>query len=828
MDIDLELYRHEVRVSEDPLIRLSAIDIHPDQPQHTLVFIHGFGGKAIQWNYQLQEFALKNRVIALDTRGHGLSEKPNSKYTMDELTSDIETALDSLEVDQKIVLIGHSFGGAIASEYASRFPERVERLVLIATTGEFRLNPIYRFLLKMPYWTHPLVNVFTRNLLGAPPTVMKTLNDNNLSKWTGWTIFRNLTIPTLVIRAHRDRVFGREFFKDVVRAIPGAEDVNVGASGHMVMLERRKAVDRAIQRFLEETPLSWRDKEQSSEKIVRRGLTVNRPWLSHYEHGVPYTVSVPNVPLHHLMRSGVRRFPLRKAVIFEGKSLTYRRLNHEVNRFANALRSLGVDKGDRVMLLMPNLPQLVIAYLGVLKVGGVAVFTLSLREPAEAVRQVRDSGAKALVTINQLAEVGQRALKVTDLEHVILTNVADYLPVSKRIGLLFATKKREEFKLKIELHQGMHLFRNLLRSHNRKSIEVRVSADDLAVIQYTGGTTAESKGVMLSHRNMVANTLQTRHWMPQAKEGKERFLAVIPFMHAYGLTAILNTGISLGATLILKADFEVKDTLNAIKKYKPTIFPGVPQMYVAISSFPGVRKYKISSIEACISGSAPLPVEVQEEFEKLTRGRLVEGYGLTEASPVTHANPLNGMRKVGSIGIPMPSTDAKIVSLSNPKKAMPVGQIGELAVHGPQIMLGYWNNKKATKQVIMPDGWLLTGDVAQVDQQGYFRIIARKADMWYPAKPDKPAFPRDVEEVLFEIPQIKEAAVVAIAKKPIAFVITHKEKPKSKSVIAYCKRRLPPDLVPVLVIFIDEFPRTFVGKVLRRELAKYYEEHYAE
>lgn len=828
MDIDLELYRHEVRVSENPLIRLSAIDIHPDQPENTLVFIHGFGGKAIQWAYQLQEFALKNRVIALDTRGHGQSDKPKSEYTMDELTSDIETALETLGVDQKIILLGHSFGGAIASEFAFRYPERVERLILIATTGEFRLNPVYRILLKLPYWTHPLVNVFTRNLLGAPPTVMKTLNDKNLAKWSGWSIFRNLTLPTLVIRAHRDRVFGREFFKDVVRAIPGAEDVNVGASGHMVMLERRKAVDRAIQSFLEETPLSWRDKEGGSEKIIRQGLTAERPWLPHYESGVPYTIPIPNVPLHHLMRSGVRRFPLRKAVIFEGKSLTYRQLNHEVNRFSNALRSLGVEKGDRVMVLMPNLPQLVIAYLGVLKIGAVAIFTLSLQEQDEAVRQLKDSGAKVLVTIHQLAKVGQRALAETNLEHVILTSIADYLPVSKRIGLLFAAQKREDFKLKIEMQPGMHHFKKLVRSQSRKYVEVVVSGDDLAIIQYTGGTTAESKGVMLSHRNVVANTLQTRHWMPQAKVGKERFLAVIPFMHAYGLTALLNTGLSLGATLILKAEFVVKDTLKAIKKYKPTIFPGVPQMYVAISSFPGVRKYKISSIEACLSGSAPLPVEVQEEFEKLTRGRLVEGYGLTEASPVTHANPLNGLRKVGSIGIPIPSTDAKIVSLTNPKKTMKVGQIGELAIHGPQIMLGYWGNPEATKKVLLPDGWLLTGDVAQVDHQGYFRIIARKADMWYPAKPDKPAFPRDVEEVLFEIPQIKEASVVAIGKKPIAFVIPHKEKPSSKSVIAYCKRRLPPDLVPVLVIFIDEFPRTFVGKVLRRELARYYEEHYAE
>jgi long-chain acyl-CoA synthetase len=245
---------------------------------------------------------------------------------------------------------------------------------------------------------------------------------------------------------------------------------------------------------------------------------------------------------------------------------------------------------------------------------------------------------------------------------------------------------------------------------------------------------------------------------------------------------------------------------------------------VDINDFPNVRKYGIESIKACISGSAPLPVEVQEAFEKLTRGRLVEGYGLTEASPVTHANPMEGTRKVGSIGIPFPSTDARVVDLKRGRREVPVGHIGELAVRGPQVMMGYWQNPKETAHVLTQDGWLLTGDVAQMDSDGYFRIIARKADLWYPTRQEEPAFPRDVEEVLYEIPQVKEAAVVAIAGQPVAFVIAKKERPTAESIIAYCKRRLPPELVPRLVIFLEEFPRTFIGKVLRRELARRVEE----
>jgi long-chain acyl-CoA synthetase len=631
----------------------------------------------------------------------------------------------------------------------------------------------------------------------------------------------------MIIRGHRDRVFAQQHFEEVARAIPGSEDVNVGSSGHMVMLERRQAVNRAIKRFLEETPRSWRDRELAAAKSPRSALMTSRPWLAHYEKGVPFTISVPNIPIHHLLRSAVRRFPRRTSVIFEGKRLSFRQLNWQVNKFANALRSLGVDKGDRVMLLMPNIPQMIISFYGVMKAGGTAVFTLPLNEPDEIIRQVKDSGAKVLVTINQFGEVGRRALAETPLEQVIFTNVADYLPVYKQIGVKMDGEKREEFGLTFALEKGMQTFKQAIKGRARTSPEVHVRQDAMAVIIYTGGTTAAAKGVMLSHRNIVTNTLQIRHWIPDAKAGEERFLCVIPFSHSYGLTSVLNVGISLGATLILKASFEVEDTLKAIKRYKPTIFQGVPQMYMTISAFPGVRKYGIESIRACISGSAPLPVEAQEEFEKLTRGRVVEAYGLTEASPGTHANPLNGLRKVGSIGIPMPSTDAKIVSLTNPKKEVASGQIGELAISGPQIMMGYWNDEEATRKAISKDGWLLTGDVAQADEQGYFRIIARKADLWYPAKPDKPAFPRDVEEVLYEVPQVKEAAVVAIAKRPIAFVIPHKDKPSAESLIAYCKRRLPPELVPRLVILVDDFPRTFIGKVLRRELAKHYKETYA-
>lgn len=821
MDIDLDLYRHEVRVSTNPLVRLSAIDISPDHPQRTFVFIHGFGGQAVQWKYQLQKFSVENRVLALDLRGHGLSDKPGGGYDMRQIVDDLETALILLKVKGRIVLVGHSFGGAVVTEYALKNPDRIERLILIATAGEFKLNPFFRLGLALPAWLLRLIGLFTRSWLHAPPHVLKRFYNENMSKWLGWDKFKELVVPTLVIRGNRDLVFEKPAFARVTESIPGAEEADIGASGHMVMLERRDAVDRSIDRFLEgESQRSWRESEGSPQKQKggRDALRKVRPWLKNYEPGVPYTVGVPNIPLHHLLRSAVRRFPLRPAIFFEGSRITYRRLNRETNRFANALLSLGVGRGARVALLLPNVPQMVVGFYGTMKAGATAVFVPPVIEPEEVVRQVRESEASVLVTLSMWSGLARQIQEGAGVPHVVLTDPADYLPLPK---YAVSRWRNRGYALRNALR-----WRDWLGGKSWKSPTVEVMPDDLAAIQYTGGTTAQSKGVMLSHRNLVANALQTRHWLPEAVEGRERFLCVVPIFHSYGLTGAMNVPVAIGAGMILKTQFQTLDVLKTIKKYKPTIFPGSPNMYVAINNFRGVRKYGISSIKACISGSAPLPVEVQEAFEKLTKGRLVEGYGLTEASPVTHANPLSDARRVGTIGIPLPSTEAKIVDLTRRQKTVKTGQIGELAVRGPQVMMGYWKNPQATAEVLTDDGWLLTGDVAQADEDGYVRIIARKADMWYPDRQRKqPAFPRDVEEVIYEIPQVKEVAVTAVAGHPFAFVIAGRDAPTPAAVIAYCKRRLPSHLVPRFVFFLDDFPRSFIGKVLRRELVRRYEKY---
>lgn len=815
MDIDLDLYRHEIRTSSDPLVRLSAIDVSPELPKRTIIFIHGFGGKAEQWQYQMQKFALDNRVIALDLRGHGLSDKPAAGYDMPRIQLDLETVLSKLKVSTPFVLVGHSYGGAIVTEYALKHPRDVEKLILIATAGEFKLKPLYKFALNLPSSLLRVAGLFTRRWLHAPLHALRLFYLNNLSQWVGWDRFAKLAVPTMIIRGHRDIVFERPLFEKVAASIPNAEDVDIGASGHMVMLERREAVDRAIARFLKgEAQKSWRDSSVVVTKSSRDKLKRGRVWLNQYEDGVPYTVDVPRIPAHHLLRSSVRRFPNRTAIYFEGSRLSYRKLNHEANRFANALLAQGLGKGARVVLLLPNLPQMIVGYYGALKAGATIVLIPPMIEPIELCRQVKEADASVLVTLSIWSGLARQIQSETGVPHVVLTDPADYLSLPK---YLISRWRNRGLSLPNALR-----WNRWLAAQSDRSPTVEVLPDDLAVIQFTGGTTAQSKGVMLSHRNLVANALQTRHWLPRAEEGRERFLCVVPIFHSYGMTTALNVPVSLGAAMILKTQFQILDVLKTIKRYKPTIFPGTPSMYVAINNYRGVRKFGIHSIKACISGSAPLPVEVQESFEKLTKGKLVEGYGLTEASPVTHANPLGKNRKVGSIGVPLPSTQAAVVDLKAGRKEVEPNQIGELAVRGPQVMLGYWKNKAATKAVLTDDGWLLTGDVAQMDEDGYFRIIARKADMWYPDKPGKPAFPRDVEEVIYEIPQVREVAVVAVAGHPFAFVIAGKDKPSAESVMAYCKRRLPVFLVPRFVIFMDDFPRTFIGKVLRRELAKRY------
>jgi len=821
IQLDLSLYRVDVPIRGLSGMKLSVVDLWPEGAEKTIMFIHGYAGCAETWEYQINHFARDYRVIAPDLRGHGQSDAPFSEYTMSEFVDDINTIAEVLELPEKFVLVGHSFGGSICVEYAHAHPEHLERLVLIATAGEYPLPRGASVLSRVPtavfrpWWKY-------RPRWNAEIHVMKRMMLNNMRKWQGWALLENIQTDTLVITGERDRYFPRRVFDEVGKVMAGAEVIDIAVSKHKVQLERHRAVNRAIERFIsdgaEGRRISWR--EQSG----LRKLEDSRPWLNSYGAYTPHTIPIPRQPLHRFLEAAADNVPKRTATIFYGANLTYQQLEWQVNQFGHALHGLGVQPKDRVMVVLPNMPQMIVAYYGTLKVGGVVVLPNPDADGPGIIRQIEETSAKVLVTLSEFGSLARRVLEqipitvvYADLKSAVSTGVyKQMLARWKAAGL-------GEQEIADRDHSG-HLMGELTMDAPRTPPEVEVVTEDLAAILYTSGTTDEPKGVCLSHGNLVANALQTRHWIPDLHYGQETFLSVIPLTHSYGMSTAMNIPIAMGATILLLPVFELKQVLEHIKQYKPTILPGVPSIYVAINQAPDVYSYGLSSIKACVSGAAPLPVEVQEAFEKLTKGRLVEGYGLTEASPVTHVNPLEGVRKVGSIGVPIPNTDAKIVDLMT-REDLPAGQIGELVVKGPQVMQGYWNPPdEDDSESVLQDGWLYTGDVAVVDPDGFARIISRKRDTILAG--DYSVYPRDVEEVLYENSKVMEVAVVGVPRgargqRVKAFVVPRPGTDLSKEeLLDLCRKRLEEYSVPWDIEFREELPKSFVGKVLRRLLVE--------
>ena len=821
IQLDFSLYRVDVPIRGLPDMKLSVVHLYPDQAEKTLVFVHGFAGCAETWEYQVNHFSHRYRVIAPDLRGHGQSDAPFSQYTMPELVEDIRTIAEALDLPERFILVGHSFGGSICIEYAKAYPERLEKLILISTAGEYPLPRGASFLSRVPaavfrpWWKY-------RPRWNAEIHVMKRMMLNNMRKWQGWSTLRNIHTPTLIITGERDRYFPRHVFDDVSKMIPRAEVIDVGVSKHKVQLERYSAVNRAIERFIGEDVeghrISWRDQTPRSEQPEKR------PWLKSYGTYTPHTVPIPRQPLHRFLEAAADNVPKQTATLFYGAGLTYQQLDSNVNQFAHALHGLGVQPGERVMVVLPNMPQMIVAYYATLKVGGVVVLPNPDANGRDIIRQIKETGAKVLVTLREFGGLAREVREQVPLT-VVFADVRSAVSGGVYQELLARWKAAGLGEQEMaDRSYGGHLMNQLTMDAPRTPPNVEVSSEALAAILYTSGTTDEPKGVCLSHANLVANAIQTRHWIPNLHYGKETFLSVIPLTHSYGMTTAMNIPIAMGATILLLPVFELQEVLKTIKTYKPTVFPGVPSIYMAINRAPHVSSFGLSSIKACVSGAAPLPVEVQEAFERLTRGRLVEGYGLTEASPVTHINPLGGARRVGSIGIPVPSTDAKIVDLVT-RKDLPAGQIGELAVKGPQVMRGYWNPSGVDDtESVLKDGWLYTGDVASMDADGFAQIISRKRDTILAG--EYSVYPRDIEEVLYENSKVMEVAVVGVptetsAQRVKAFVVprpgTHLSK---EELLDLCRKRLAEYAVPWDIEFREELPKSFVGKVLRRLLVE--------
>lgn len=557
---------------------------------------------------------------------------------------------------------------------------------------------------------------------------------------------------------------------------------------------------------------------------------MEKVWLKHYEPGVPHSIDYPAVSLYDLFRKSTETYSKQEAFSFMGRVLSYGELLSEVESFAAALENLGVKKGDRVAVHLPNCTQFPIAFFAALSLGAIVVPCNPMYTGREMTHQLKDSGAETIITMTRFYKMIKSIQAQTNLKNIIVTNIKDYFPGLLRFLYTVAKEKKEGDRITLEA--GDHSLTALIAAHRgKKAAPVATGPEDRAAFMYTGGSTGVSKGAVLLHRNLVANTYQVKAWNSKFKEGEEIILAVLPFFHSFGMTTCLNLGLLTGCKVVALPRFVLADVLKTIDKEKPTLFPGVPTMYVAINNAPDLKQHDLSSITVCVSGAAPLPVEVQQTFERNSGGKLVEGYGLSETSPVTHANPVNGVRKPGSIGVPMPDTEYKIVDLETGKKELPVGEAGELCIKGPQVMEGYLNMPEENANC-MRDGWFYTGDIAKADEDGYCYIVDRKKDMVIAGGYN--IYPRDIEEVLYTHPKVLEAAVAGI-RDPYrgetlkAYIVTKQgETLTEEEVIEYCKANLAAYKVPKLVEFRSELPKTMVGKVLRRILREEEEKKLAE
>ncbi|PEZ83694.1 MULTISPECIES: long-chain-fatty-acid--CoA ligase [Bacillaceae] len=548
----------------------------------------------------------------------------------------------------------------------------------------------------------------------------------------------------------------------------------------------------------------------------------NKPWQAIYPEQIPAVLSYEDKPLYSFLKESAEEFPDKVSIHFQGKELTFREVHESALKFAAYLKSIGLQKGERVAVMLPNCPQGVIGFFGILMAGGVVVQTNPTYTERELEYQMKDSGAKIILAMDILFPRVAAVASRTDIEHIIVTAIKEYLPFPKNLIYPFIQKKQYGIVINVEHEGNHHLFSEIMKRKMTEEVTVPVDVDnDLALLQYTGGTTGFPKGVMLTHKNLLANTKMCNAWLYKNKRGEERILAILPFFHVYGMTTVLVLSVMEGNTMIIMPKFDVEATLKTIQKQKPTMFPGAPTMYIGLLNHPDIAKYDLSSINACISGSASLPIEVQEQFEKITGGKLVEGYGLSETSPVTHANFIWDQPRVkGSIGLPWPDTDSAILSLETFEE-LPPNEIGEIAIKGPQVMQGYWNRPDETENTFK-NGWLLTGDLGYMDEQGFFFVVERKKDTIIAGGFN--IYPREVEEVLYEHEAIQEVVVAGIpdpyrGETVKAYVVLKKNaRATEEELNEFARKNLASYKVPRSYEFRDELPKTTIGKILRRVL----------
>ncbi len=558
-------------------------------------------------------------------------------------------------------------------------------------------------------------------------------------------------------------------------------------------------------------------------------------WIKNYDEGVPTHIDYPQKPLFHFLEEGAAKHPDKTCTIFKGATISYKKMNELTDTLAGALADLGVKKGDRVGIFMPNTPQFVMAYYGVLKAGGVVVASNPLYTPTEIAHQANDAGIEIMLVMSNFYKTVKEAQPNTKIKTVIVTNLKETLPALTRVLFTLAVEKKGGHRIEGGLPQDDIWMKDLFAKYQPSDRpKLDIGPDDSCLFQYSGGTTGVPKAAVSLHRNIVANSLQISRWMPGVDADGEIVLMAIPLFHVYGMVAGMNFGLSTGSTLVMVPNpRDLKDVLENISKYRASIFPGVPTLYNAINNHPDVLagKYDLSSIKACISGSAPLMRETKEKFEELTGGKVFEGYGLSEAPTASHCNPMSGKNKTGSIGMPLSDVDCKIISLDDEVTEMKIGEIGEIILNGPQVMHGYHNMPTETANALRErDGetWLYTGDIARMDEDGYFYIVDRKKELIKPG--GFQVWPREVEEAISAHPKVMEVGVAGIpdpyrGETVKAWIVLKEGETLTEDEIRdFTREKLAKYKVPSHIEFRDELPKTTVGKILRRELVRQHKE----
>ncbi|MCK5311532.1 MAG: long-chain fatty acid--CoA ligase [Desulfobacteraceae bacterium] len=548
-----------------------------------------------------------------------------------------------------------------------------------------------------------------------------------------------------------------------------------------------------------------------------------KPWLKFYEEGVKENIDFEDVLIPQYLEQSANNFSDRTALIFQGYTLSFKELNEMVARFTAVLKDFGIKKGDSVSILLPNVIPCVVAYFAILRVGGIVVMNNPLYTDVELEHQFNDSDSKLLITLDLLGNRMVKLREKTKIKKIIYTSIGEYLPFLK--GLLFPlVAKKKGLAADVDPAPDLYKFKELIAKYSPDYSQEKVTLDDIAMYQYTGGTTGVSKGVMLTHRNISYQVQQAAAWFPKFDKGTETMLGALPFFHVFGMSVSMNFAVFMGWTNVLVPKPQPDPLLEAITKFKVTFAPLVPTMYIGMLDHSDIKSKDLTSLKGCFSGSAPLPLEVINNFQEITGSIIVEGFGLTESTPVTHINPFNGKRKPGSIGLPLSDTECKIVDLKNSDIVVKTGEAGELLMRGPQVMKGYLNKPEETKKTLTDDGWLCTGDVAKMDEEGYFYIVDRIKDMILSGGYN--VYPRDIDEVLFAHPKVLEACCIGIPHEKRGeavkayIVMKAGETTTQEEIISFCSERIAKYKLPVEVEFRDELPKSNVGKILRKDLRK--------